>query len=77
MERRHAAILKKVKSLLPRRESERRTHPLARHSDILIAIETRISMLRMTFAKYVDKNSCCFIPGKVFTIVLYLRTICY
>ncbi len=111
-ERFHAKILKIVKAKLPRRESVRRTHPYARHSDILSAIETRsatychlneivsnflrtgflnhgsfklnilllmwglqyihkkysifrISLLSMTFMKYVDLNLCCFIPGKV------------
>ncbi|KAF7403388.1 hypothetical protein HZH68_006182 [Vespula germanica] len=65
MEKYHAQCLRAVKSQLPRRESERRSHPLARHCDILTAIETRISMLSMTFIKYVDLNLCCFIPGKV------------
>ena len=50
---------------LPRRESERRNHPLIRHCDVLTAIETRISLLQMTFMKYVDAEACCFIPGKV------------
>lgn len=65
MEKYHAQCLRAVKSKLPRRESERRSHPLARHCDILTAIETRISMLSMTFSKYVETNVCCFIPGKV------------
>lgn len=65
MEKRHAAIYKKFKSILPRRESERKTHPMARHCDILSAVETRISMLNMTFMKYIDANAACFIPGKV------------
>ncbi|XP_060220833.1 F-box only protein 28 isoform X1 [Meriones unguiculatus] len=47
------------------RESERRNHSLARHADILAAVETRLSLLNMTFMKYVDSNLCCFIPGKV------------
>ncbi len=64
-ERFHARCMKEVKSRLPRRESERRNHPLSRHSDILTAVETRISLLSMTFMKYVDLELCCFIPGKV------------
>ena len=40
-------------------------HPLARHGEILSAIETRISLLGMTFMKYVEHDLCCFIPGKV------------
>lgn len=65
MIKRHNANLKAIKSQLPRRESERRNHPLAKHSDILACIETRISMLSMTYSKYIDKDLCCFIPGKV------------
>ncbi|XP_034935075.1 F-box only protein 28 [Chelonus insularis] len=65
MEKYHAQCLRTVKSQLPRRESERRSHPLARHCDVLTAIETRISMLSMTFIKYVNLHLCCFIPGKV------------
>ncbi|KAL4707557.1 hypothetical protein ACJJTC_000309 [Scirpophaga incertulas] len=65
IERRHALALKTVKGQLPRRESERRYHPLSRHSDILTSLETRISMLNMTYTKFIDNNICCFIPGKV------------
>lgn len=42
-----------------------RNHPLARHADILTCIETRMSMLSMTYTKYIEVNLCCFIPGKV------------
>lgn len=65
IEKKHAAIFKRVKSMLPRRESERRVHPLFRHCDILSAVETRISMLNMTYMKYIQNNLCCFNPGKV------------
>ncbi|XP_075160913.1 F-box protein pallbearer isoform X3 [Haematobia irritans] len=61
----HTINFKRIKALLPRRESERRNHCLARHADILTSIETRISMLSMTYTKYMDLNLCCFIPGKV------------
>ncbi|XP_009866676.1 PREDICTED: F-box only protein 28, partial [Apaloderma vittatum] len=54
-----------LNGLSSRRESERRNHSLARHADILAAVETRLSLLNMTFMKYVDSNLCCFIPGKV------------
>lgn len=64
-EKYHTQLMKKFKSRLPRRESERRNHPLIRHCDVLTAIETRISLLQMTFMKYVDAEACCFIPGKV------------
>ncbi|XP_040207323.1 F-box only protein 28 [Rana temporaria] len=65
VERYHSLCQKQVKAQLPRRESERRNHSLARHADILAAVETRLSLLNMTFMKYVDSNLCCFIPGKV------------
>ena len=61
----HAKCQREVRTQLPRRESERRNHPLARHVDILAAIETRLSLLHMTFMKYIDMGLCCFIPGKV------------
>ncbi|XP_075902211.1 F-box only protein 28 isoform X1 [Nelusetta ayraudi] len=65
VERYHNLCQRQVKAQLPRRESERRNHSLARHADILAAVETRLSLLNMTFMKYVDSNLCCFIPGKV------------
>ena len=65
MDQLHAKISKSVKSQLPRRESERRNHPLARHVDILSAVETRLSLLGMSYLKYIDMGLCCFIPGKV------------
>ena len=71
-------MLQDVKALLPRRESERRNHKLSRHCDILTAIETRISLLSMTFVKYIDLDICCFIPGKVideiFSVLQSLQT---
>jgi F-box protein 28 len=66
VEKFHNMCLKEVRIQLPRRESERRAHPLARHVDVLMAIETRISMLSMTYSKYIDSGLACFIPGKVF-----------
>ncbi|XP_054164611.1 F-box only protein 28-like [Oppia nitens] len=65
VEKYHAICFKRVKQQLPRRESERRSHPLARHCEVLSAIETRLSLLGMTFMKYVEMSLCCFIPGKV------------
>lgn len=47
-----------------------RHHPLIKHADILTCIETRISMLSMTYTKYIDMNLCCFIPGKIIDEVL-------
>nr|XP_022900138.1 F-box only protein 28 [Onthophagus taurus] len=76
VEKRHSTIYKRMKTMLPRRESERRSHPLARHCDILSAVETRISMLNMTFSRYIEAGLCCFYPGKVIDeIVNVLNTI--
>ncbi|XP_066254519.1 F-box only protein 28 [Euwallacea similis] len=65
LEKRNSAIYKRVKAALPRRESERRNHPCAKHCDILQAVETRLSMLNMTYMRYIDNKLICFIPGKV------------
>lgn len=50
---------------LPRRESERKNHSLARHADTFAAVETRLSLLSMTFRKYIETGGCCFFAGKV------------
>ena len=61
----HAKQLKSIKSQLPRRESERRHHFLSKNSDVLTCVETRLSMLSMTYQKYIQNGTACFIPGKV------------
>ena len=66
----HALVQRQIKGQLPRRESERRNHHLARHVDILSAIETRLSLLGMTYLRYIDMGLCCFIPGKVCNIYI-------
>lgn len=63
--KRHTALVHRIKSILPRRESERRNHALSRHNEILTAVETRISLLNMTIMKHVSSNQCCFMAGKV------------
>lgn len=75
LERYHGDCLKKLKAQLPRRESERRQHPLARHCDILSAVETRLSLLAMTYSKYIDLKVCCFIPGKVIDEAMHVLTL--
>nr|CAB3245258.1 F-box only protein 28-like [Phallusia mammillata] len=61
----HAQSLKQIKDGLPRRESERRKHSLYPKHDALQSLDTRISLLKMTYNKYIWSNLCCFIPGKV------------
>ncbi|XP_070179275.1 uncharacterized protein [Littorina saxatilis] len=65
VDRLHSQIQKNIKSQLPRKESERRNHALSRFVDVLSAMETRLSLLSMTYTKYIDLDLCCFIPGKV------------
>lgn len=72
----HAKCLKEVRSKLPRRESSRREHPYSRHCDILTAIGTRISLLAMTFCKFIDVELCCFIPGRVIDELFRVLRIC-
>lgn len=38
---------------------------MSKHSDVLTCIETRLSMLSMTYQKYINNGTACFIPGKV------------
>nr|XP_039254904.1 F-box only protein 28-like [Styela clava] len=61
----HTQCLKEIKDELPRRESERRKHHLYPRHDVLQAIETRLSLLRMTYSRLISVGSICFIPGKV------------
>ena len=43
-------------------------------SDILSGIETRLSLLSMTYTKYIETGAACFIPGKVLDEVV--RILC-
>ena len=70
MIKRHNTNLKAIKAQLPEKESERRNHPLVNHSVILTCIQSRISILSMTYSKYIELDLCCFIPGKVIDEVL-------
>ncbi|XP_035229646.1 F-box only protein 28-like [Stegodyphus dumicola] len=56
---------KSIKAQMPRRESSRRKHPLARQSDIVETLLMRLSLLNTTFGKPIKRNYCCFFPGKV------------
>lgn len=65
LERKLATCQAALRTKLPRRESERRTHPLSRHCEVLSAVETRLSLLKMSIMRYVDDGHCCFFAGKV------------
>lgn len=54
-----------IKAKMPRRESARRSHPLACESDIIETLHMRLSLLQMTFGKHIERKHCCFFPGEV------------
>lgn len=61
----HETCLKQLKDTLPKRESERTKHHLNLRHTMLLAIETRVSLLMMTYHRYILDGAICFIPGKV------------
>ncbi|CAH2239771.1 jg4611 [Pararge aegeria aegeria] len=48
-----------IKAKMPRRESARRSHPLACESDIIETLHMRLSLLQMTFAGESSKSYMC------------------
>ena len=60
---------------MPRRESARRKHPLARESDIIEILHMRLNLLQMTFGKHIERGLCCFFAGEVLDEVH--RILCY
>ena len=50
---------------MPRRESARRNHPLARECDIIETLHMRLTLLQMTFGKHIERKHICFFPGEV------------
>jgi len=65
-----------IKSQMPRRESARRNHPLARECDIIETLHMRLTLLQMTFGKHIERKHICFFPGEildeVFRILNYI-----
>ena len=61
-----------IKAQMPRRESSRRKHPLARESDIIETLYMRLTLLNMTFGKHIERKYCCFFAGEVRFILNYL-----
>lgn len=55
----------KIKSQMPRRESARRKHPLARESDIIETLHMRLTLLQMSFGKHIERKHCCFFAGEI------------
>ncbi|VDL63394.1 unnamed protein product [Nippostrongylus brasiliensis] len=54
----------RIKRELPRRESMRRSHRLSRLNDAYAGLDTRFSIMTMTYRKFIDMKVTCFIPGK-------------
>ena len=54
-----------VKNQMPRRESARRNHPLARECDIVETLHMRLTLLQMTFGKHIERKHVCFFAGEV------------
>jgi len=67
-----------IKSQMPRRESARRNHPLARECDIIETLHMRLTLLQMTFGKHIERKHICFFPGEildeVFRILNYVAS---
>ncbi len=64
--------LQSIKAKMPRRESARRNHPLARESDIVETMHMRLSLLQMTFGKHIERKHVCFFAGDVSQKHIYL-----
>jgi len=67
-----------IKAQMPRRESARRNHPLARESDIVETLHMRLTLLQMTFGKHIERKHICFFPGEildeVYRILRYIHS---
>ena len=61
----HPPLTPAVQSQMPRRESARRNHPLARECDIVETLHMRLTLLQMTFGKHIERKHICFFPGEV------------
>lgn len=59
-----------IKSQMPRRESARRNHPLARECDIVETLHMRLTLLQMTFGKHIERKHICFFPGEILDEVI-------
>ena len=57
--------LQTLKSQMPRRESARRQHPLAREFDIIETVNMRLSLMQTMFSKHIERGNCAFFAGQV------------
>ncbi|XP_031616515.1 uncharacterized protein LOC116336659 [Contarinia nasturtii] len=67
-----------IKKIMPRRESARRAHPLYYECDIIETCCMRLSLLQMTFGRYIEHKHICFFPGafldEVYNVLNDIRT---
>ena len=54
----------------PKRESERKRHPLKGHYDVLKYLQSVINISKGGFSRFISLNLCCFIPGKLIDEIL-------
>lgn len=54
-----------AKPLQNTRESARRSHPLSYECDIIETCCMRLTLLQMTFGRYIEHKHICFFPGAV------------
>jgi F-box protein 28 len=54
-----------IKAQMPRRESARRNHPLAKECDIVETLHMRLTLLQMTFGKHIERKHVCFFAGEI------------
>ena len=54
-----------IKAKMPRRESARRKHPMAKEYDIVETMHMRLELLQMTFGKHIERKHVCFFAGEV------------
>lgn len=56
------------------RESARRSHPLSHECDIVETCCMRLSLLQMTFGRYIEHKHISFFPGAVSNNIIYLNS---
>ncbi|XP_066955441.1 uncharacterized protein [Macrobrachium rosenbergii] len=70
--------LQTIKGQMPRRLSARRTHPLARESDIVKSLHSRLLLLQISIGKHTVRKHCCFFAGdildEVYRILAYIKS---
>ncbi|VVC96230.1 unnamed protein product, partial [Leptidea sinapis] len=69
LEERRIRVLNKIDSLLPSSDRERMEHPLSTVHMVVMLCGMTICILGVTYNKFIHKNKCCFIPGKLLDLI--------